>query len=181
MNRRSHEGESRSALGKRVLLYGLLILVVGCAQCGFFAMLSICPATPDLVLGVLVAIALLDSGKVAMVAAIPAGFLMEAIGGSGIALLPIVYLVSVTCIGGIAAKLLPRFLSYAVLMALAALLHSLFTLLQIVIAMGTLPSVGTMAGILLPELFCTFVLSLPLYPLTKLVRIPMTQKGRFSF
>jgi hypothetical protein len=116
-----------------------------------------------------------------MVAAIPAGFLMEAIGGSGIALLPIVYLVSVTCIGGIAAKLLPRFLSYAVLMALAALLRSLFTLLQIAIAMGTLPSVGTMAGILLPELFCTFVLSLPLYPLTKLVRIPMTQKGRFSF
>ena len=181
INRQISGGEPRSALGKRVLLYGVLILVIGCAQCGFFAMLSICPATPDLVLGALVAIALLDSGKVAMVAAIPAGFLMEAIGGSGIALLPLIYLVSVTCIGGIAAKLLPRFLSYAVLMALAALLRSLFTLLQIGMAMEALPSIETIPGLLLPELLCTFILSLPTYPLTKLARIPMTQKGRFSF
>lgn len=166
---------------KRIFLYGVLILVTGTAQCGFFAPLSICPATPDLVLGVLCAIALLDSGKAAMIAAIPAGFFMDAIGGSGIALLPLIYFLIATCIGSLAAKLLPRFLSYVVLLLPGVLLRALFTFLQILLAYRATPSFGALVSVLLPEMLCTAVVCLPLYSLTRLARIPLVKKSKFSF
>ena len=143
--------------------------------------MSLCPATPDLVLGVLCAIALLDSGKTAMIAAIPAGFFMDAIGGSGIALLPLVYFLIITCIGSLATKLLPRFLSYVVLLLPSILLRALLTLAQLFLAHRAMPNLGTLTDILLPEMLCTLIVCLPLYALTRLVRIPLIKKSRFSF
>ena len=177
-NERKHSGPE---LVKRILLYGVLILLAGTAQCGFFSTLSFLPATPDLVLGCLLGIALLDSGRVAMVASLPAGFFMDAIGGSGIALLPLVYFLTVALMSRLAAKLLPRFLPYAVLLIPGAALRACFTLLQWVLANGVLPKTRQVWWGLLWEVLCTVIVCLPLYPLIRLARIPLVKKSKFNF
>ena len=49
----------RPELVKRIVIYSLLTLILGSAQCSFFPALSICPATPDLVMGMLLAVLLI--------------------------------------------------------------------------------------------------------------------------
>ena len=73
----------RPELVKRIVIYSLLTLILGSAQCSFFPALSICPATPDLVMGMLLAVLLIDSEKSAAPLAIGAGFFLDAMHGSG--------------------------------------------------------------------------------------------------
>ena len=173
-------GRERPQRLKRIGLYGLRLFLAGCAQCGFFATLSFLPATPDLILGCLLAIALLDSPRVALVAALPAGFFLEAIGGSGLSLSPLVYCLILAVMSLWVEKLLPRFLSYAVLLAPAALLRAVCSVLER-LAEGGLPTVGALLLSCLWSILCTAVLCLPLYGLTRLVRIPLVKKSKFSF
>ena len=62
-------------LVKKILVYSLLSLLLASLQCSFFARLSICPATPDLMLGLVAAIALLDSREAAAICGIGCGVL----------------------------------------------------------------------------------------------------------
>ena len=68
MRRRVRRGvRIRPDVWKRVAVYGLLLLILGAAMCSFFAQLTRLPATPDLILGAVLAIALLDGRKTAAI------------------------------------------------------------------------------------------------------------------
>ena len=60
----------------RILCYGLLIFVLASAECSFFAVLRFLPATPDLLLGAVVAVSLLDQRRASLVFAMAAGLLL---------------------------------------------------------------------------------------------------------
>ena len=66
-------GDHRLLL-RRIVIYGAAIFFVGIIQCAFFSRLKLFGVTPDLILGTLIAILLLDNKYAAAVAAVGAGY-----------------------------------------------------------------------------------------------------------
>lgn len=171
----------RPELIKRIVIYSLLTLLLGCAQCSFFPMLSFCPATPDLIMGMLLAVSLIDSEKSAAPLAIGAGFFLDAIGGGSIAYLPVFYLIYVLFISFFSHKMLAGFASYAILLLPTLAFRAISTFVLIAVADGVMPSFSKALGVVFPELLCTALLCLPLYAIVKLCTAPMQTHGKFSF
>ena len=181
MNMRTSSEAVRSARLKRILIFGTLTLLLAVAQCSFFSSLHVCPATPDLLLGLVLAVLLLDSPYTAAVLALGAGFLGDALGTSGFFLSPIFYFAVVLILCLPASKMLPAFPSYALLLVPALLLRALYTALCLLLALGSMPAPTALLGLLLREAATTALLVLPLYPIVKLCTRPLHTRGRFRF
>lgn len=161
---------------RRVLVYSILILLLATAQCSFFARLSVCPATPDLMLGLVAAVAMLDSKEAAMICGIGCGVLIDTL-GSVYAISPLFYLFAALILGSIAKKLLPQFLSWLALLLPALVLRAGYTFFNTVLTLRALPSFRTLLPILGKESVVTFLLCIPLFFLIKFaVKIIGTRK-----
>lgn len=171
----------RPELIKRIVIYGLLTLLLGSAQCSFFPLLSICPSTPDLIMGMLLAIVLIDSDKSAAVTAIAAGFFIDAVGGGAIALSPLIYCVFVLFISMFSGKMLTSFPSYALLMIPTLIYRGLATAACMAIERRALVSLPEILSTVGPELICTAIVCIPLYFAVKLCAIPLETHGKFTF
>ena len=154
---------SRSAIIRRIVVYSILFFTLCVAQCSFFAGLSFLRAVPDIVMGAVVAIALLDTQKSAIICGIAAGTMIDALGGSGISLSPIAFMIIAILCSEIAKKMLPNFLSWAVMLIPAVALRSLFTLISIAVSFDGIALSSVFSSILLPEAILTFFLSLPIF------------------
>ena len=168
---------------KRLIVYVLLIPLTVIAQCAFFPFIDICPATPDLLLGTLLAIALLDGLESASVCAVCGGFMLDAIGSSGLALSPVIYLVFVLTVGALSRKVLKRFASYSLLLALSLVYRALSTLICLALS-GNLsipPEIWVFTEVILPEMLTTALLCLPVYPVVRLCTRAFSNHGRFTF
>lgn len=181
MTRNSSPEAARGARIKRVLLFGLLSLLLATAQCSFFAELHICPATPDLLLSLVVAVLLLDSVYSAAAVAIGAGFLVDALGATSFFLSPLFYFAVVLILCTPASKMLASFPSYLLLMLPALLLRAAYTALCFLFAQGAMPALSHVGGVLAAEALITALLSLPVFPTVKLFRLPLLAKSRFRF
>ena len=171
----------RPELLKRIVIYGLLTLVLGSAQCSFFPILKICPSTPDLIMGMLLAITLIDSPKSAAVTAIAAGFFVDAIGGGALSLLPVIYTLFVVFISLFAHKMLSGFASYAILMIPALCYRAVATVVCIAIENKALVPGTELFLTVLPEILMTALCCLPLYVIVKLCAAPLETHGKFTF
>ena len=118
----------RPELVKRIVIYGLLIFFLSVAMSSFFANLHHLPATPDLMLGAVLAVAVIDDRKVAAIVAVVGGVTADALGGVGASLSPLLYLSVILTVGILSEKMLPRFLSWLILLLPSLLLRALFTL-----------------------------------------------------
>jgi hypothetical protein len=109
----SHQnGTSKISILRRAVLYGVLFFILSVAQCSFFSRLSFFSTIPNLVLGGVVAVALLDDQKTSVVCGIGAGFILDAIGGAGISLSPLTFMIAAIICSEISKKMLPHFLSW---------------------------------------------------------------------
>lgn len=173
---------ARPDLIKRVIIYGILVLFTAVAQCSFFSQLDICPATPDLVIGIVLAIALLDSVSSAAAVGVAAGFVTDALGSAGsVAFSAVFYLIVAVLLGALAQKMLPRFMSWLCLLIPALALRAAYTLLCICVSIRSFVPISVIGAVLVPELIVTAILCMPAYPLVKLCVIPMKAHSRFSF
>ena len=166
---------------KRVMIYGLLTLVLGSAQCAFFPILSFCPRTPDLILAMLVAIAMLDGEGPAAICAVACGFFIDAIGGSGVALSPLIYFLTVFVISFYTEKVLKSFPAFLLLLIPALVCRAISTYICASIADRVFPSFWMIGHVILPEMLCTAILAIPVYFLLKLCVKPLQAHGRFMF
>ncbi len=171
----------RGARVKRILLWGLLTLLLATAQCSFFAELHICPATPDLLLGLVLAVLLLDSVYAAGAVAIGAGFLVDALGATSFFLSPLFYFAVVLILCMPASKMLSSFPSYLLLMLPALLLRAAYTTACFWLRQGPMPAFSLLASVLASEALTTAILCLLVYPIVKLFRLPLLAKSRFHF
>ena len=90
----SHQNVSaKFSILRRVILYGILFFMLSVVQCSFLSRLSFLSVVPNIVLGGVCAISLLDDQKTATVCGICAGFLLDAIGGAGISLSPLLFMI----------------------------------------------------------------------------------------
>lgn len=171
----------RPELLKRIAIYGLMTLILGSAQCSFFPILKICPKTPDLIMGMLLAITLIDSPKSAAVTALAAGFFIDAIGGGALSLSPIVYTLFVVFISIFAHKMLSGFASYAILMIPTLFYRAAATAVCIALENKTFFSASELFSIILPEALSTAIVCLPLYFIVRLCAAPLETHGKFTF
>ena len=172
-----HEG-GRQLFVRRALVFSPVIFLLAVAQCSFFAQLKILPAVPNLMIGVVVAIAMLDSQKSAVVCGISAGFVIDAIGASGLSFSPLFYMLCGALCGVFAKKMLPSFLSWAVNLTVFSVLSSLFTLINLVSRIDDVSLAEAFTGVLLPEMICTYVVCLPIFFIVKLCMVPIDAKRR---
>lgn len=181
MRRDVKKSPNSKNLLRPIIVYGILILLLGTAQCAFFPILDFCPATPDIMLGMLLAILLLDGEKSAAVCAVAAGFFVDAIGSSGILLSTLVYFLFVAMIMPFAKKVLKSFASYALLLIPALIYRAVATYICAALAYRSLPGLWIIADILVPEMIVTAILCLPVYFIVKLASGLVGTHNRFTF
>ncbi len=165
---------------RRITVYSLLFLLLGTAQCSFFARLKPFGAVPDIVFGGICGIIMLDNKRAAAVCAVAAGYFIDALGAVPPSFSPLFFLLSVAFLGWISDKLMPSFVSYAALMFSAVLVHAVYTYVNLRIVYGSVPIGTALLSVVLPEMLSTFVCCLPIYFLVKLCLLPIGAKGRFE-
>jgi len=174
MQRRGHQGgKPHPELTKRIVIYGLLVFLLSVAMSSFFANLRHLPATPDLMLGAVLAIAVLDGRHVAAIVAVAGGIFVDALGGVGASLSPLLYLAVILTVGILSEKMLPRFLSWLILLLPSLVLRALFTLAGFLIYSKGGSLAGFFGGVLLPEAITTLLFCLPLYFVVILCVLPL--------
>ncbi len=174
-----HRNESsRQLLLRRLIVYGLLIFLLAVLQCSFFSQLSFLPTVPDLMIGIIVGIAMLDSQRAAAVCGIGAGFVIDALGTSGLSLSPLFYMLCGALCGALATKMLPNFLSWTVNLAVFSAARSILTVLNVLYLSRGINLLSLAKSVLLPEVICTFVVCLPLFFAVKLCMLPIDSKRR---
>ena len=178
MNTPYRSETSRQLFLRRALVYSPVIFLFAVAQCSFFAGLDFLPAVPDLMIGTVVAIAMLDSQKSAAVCGIGAGFVLDAIGSSGVSLSPVFYMLCGVFCAILAKKMLPSFLSWTVQLAVFSGVKTLFTLANILYISRKISFVSVLLSRLLPEFLCTLIICLPIFFIVKLCMIPIDSKRR---
>lgn len=176
----SSSGQKRMLL-RRLIVYGIAIFFIGVLQCSFFSRLSPFGATPDLILSTVCAIALLDNKKAAVICAIAAGYFIDALGATSPSFSALFYLVAATVAILLGEKLIPKLLSFLILMLPMLALRGVGTYLNIWIAVRKLPPLSVLGSMILPELASTLVLCIPIYFLIKLCMLPIGARNKFSF
>lgn len=177
--RRTNEA-SRSAILRRILIYTPLFFILGVAQCSFFTELSFISAVPNIVMGAIAAIALLDSQHTSIICALASGFMIDALGSSGISLAPISFLVIALVASEISKKILPTFISYLAVLVPSAIINTLFTVIKIFFATKELRVLSILKTILLPEFILTLIFSLPLFFIIRFLALIVDKKSKFK-
>lgn len=165
---------------KRIIIFSIATLILGTAQCSFFSALDICPRTPDLIMGLILAVALCDNAKSAMALSVGAGFFIDAVGGCGFSLSPIIYFTYAVIIGIASQKMLKGFPAF-ILLLLPSLLYRAAATTTLAIINNNASIGGELLVTLLLEALCTFVFCLPVYPLINLATKPLSSRRKFSF
>lgn len=163
---------------KRVCIWGLFLMLLACAQCSFFARLHLLPATPDLILGALLAILVLDSTPAAAIAAVGGGILIDALGAEGVSWSPLFYLALMALMGLLATKMLQGFAAYFVLLLLSLPFRAGATALGLFGRVSDFSFTAALRAVILPEAIVTFVLGIPIYFLGKLCMLPLATTYR---
>ena len=176
MIKNSSAGEKRLLL-RRLIVFGAVGFILAIAQCSFFSRLKPFGASPDLILGSLCAIILLDGKKCGAVYAVAVGYFIDAIGSVPPSFSPVFYLLCTVILGMIAEKMMPRFVSFAVLMLPAIMLRAVFTYFNLWLSSAVRPTLGTFAHVALPEMLSTAVFCLPVYFIIRLCMYPIRQES----
>ena len=178
MNTSYRPESNRQLFLRRALVFSPVIFLLAIAQCSFFAQLYFLPAVPDLMLGTVVAIAMLDSQKSAAVCGIGAGFVIDTIGASGLSFSPLFYMLCGVLSAALAKKMLQSFLSWTIALAVFSVAKAFFTLFNILYISTEINFASILVKTLLPEILCTFAICLPIFFIVKLCMIPIDSKRR---
>lgn len=179
-NKRVDAADKRM-LVRRILVYGAAFFLLCTLQCSFFSRLKPFGAVPDITLGAMCGILMLDNKRAAAVCAVCAGYFIDALGAVPPSFSPLFYLLCVVILGAISDKIMQSFLSYAVLLVPTVLLRAAFTFVNMWIYMKAFPAISVLWTVLLPEMLSTFVFCLPVYFVIKLCVLPIEAKGHFKF
>ena len=165
---------------KKTLILGGAIFLITVIQCSFLSGLSFINVTPNIVIGAIAAVALFEDERTVTVFSVAAGFMLDALGGSGIPISPIVMLIASVALTLISKKMLKGFFPYALLLLAAALFAAIATCLDLLFA-GRIPELSYLfSRILIPEFIFTVLFSFPLYPIFKLLSRLCESKGKFK-
>ena len=177
----NRRGESqREAVLRRVIIYGVAVFILCVAQCSFFTRLSFLDVVPDIVMGVVAVIALLDSQKTALICAIASGFLLDAIGGAGISLMPFAFFLVAIVASEISKKMLVSIFTWIIVLSASAFTKAVFSLMYIFLSYEGIVVSTVIKTIIAPEFFLTLLFSLPLFYIMKPLSRLVDAKSKFK-
>lgn len=169
MIRKYQKRKQTEASLRRILVYSACFFILAVAETSFFGSLELLPAIPDLILGALTVIAVTDSRETAIISAIVGGVMSDALLSTGIYLTPIFLFAVVLILNPIAKKMMRSYLSWLTLMPIALFLRAGYTLGRAYLFGADLGFVEILRYAVLPEVICTAVFSLALYPIITLL------------
>lgn len=169
---------------RAVLKYALLaatVFITGILQVSFFTKVRLFSATPDLLMALVLGLAVFDGERTGAVMGVWAGVLSDALGGSGLMISPLFYML-VGYIGGIVVKTwfgknLP---SWVVICFCACMTRSALTLICIAAASASFNFITAFSEVILPEFAGSYIFALPFYFLVRLLCRPFHRSTEMS-
>ncbi len=157
----------------KMALFAMVVFLTGVLEVSFFSRVRIFSATPDLLLPLILGLSFFDGEKSGAVMGVWAGVVCDALGGSGLMLSPVFYML-IGYIGGIIVKTwfgknLP---SWVVMCFGACMCRSALTLIYIAAATPSFNFITAFSEVVLPEFAASYILALPCYFLTRLICRP---------
>lgn len=157
---------------KKSVIWGLWLFFLALLQTSFFSFFDPFGAVPDLVLPAVIAIAVFDKERMGTIAGIVGGFIIDALGGVGLSLSPLVYMIC-----GVAAALLVHsifrrdFLSWLILTALGLVISGASSVIcgYASVSFANVTAAHIFSRLLIPAFLSSIIIAIPFYFLTKLI------------
>ncbi len=163
---------SWQALLKKSVVWGIWLFLLAIIQTSFFSVLRVFDAVPDLVLPAVIVISVYDRERMGTIAGIMGGFFADALGGSGISLSPVAYMLCGITVALLAYSVLRRdFTSWLVGLIMSLVISGAFSVITAFLTHKN-ASFGIseiFSELLVPQFAASLVLALPVYFLTKAI------------
>ena len=159
-----HRAQLRSRVIRYILLVGLLLIATAVLQVSLFSRHRLLGAVPDLMICTVLCLSYFSGRYMGAVTGIAAGFLIEAIGSTGIVILPVCYLFLGYLVGNYAKTLGPRsYVSYLIYLAITLGYRAMITVLLSCMSYRTVHLPKILLYSVLPELLVTAIAGCLLY------------------
>ena len=164
--------QMRQTAIKYTLSLSLLFLAVAIIEVSLLSRWRILDAVPDVMLVTVVIVSFFLGRFTGAIAGIGAGVLIEALGGNGISLLPVVYLLCGYLTGHYARAMVPRrFVAYLLYLGIALLARGVTTLTYAGMTYESFHLPSILLQLLLPEVLVTAIWGILLYlPVRRICR-----------
>ncbi len=159
-------------LFKKGLVWGCWLFVLVVAETSFFSFFKPFGAVPDLVLPAVVAIGIYDRERMGAIAGLVGGYLADALGGVGLSLSPLVYMLCGCIFALLAYSVLRRdFVSWLIGAAVSLAVSGAFS---VICAYASVTNAHFDAGdvfsrLLVPQFFSSLICGVVVYFLTKAI------------
>ena len=179
----SRAGSAKSKLlGYKSAIYGIALFVLAVLQTTFFTKINLFGTTPDLLLGAVLTIAMLDEHRVAGVAGIIAGFFYCALGTVSY---PLYIAFSFICgyvFWGISERILSK--NYPSFLALSVLIYGakgLWNIIETSLFAQNFNLIGTISNTVIPEFFSSMAFCSLSYIIFKTISKLFNKKSRKEY
>lgn len=163
-------------LFRKSLVWGLWLFALAIFQTSLFSYLRIFSSVPDLILPAVIAIAIYDKERTGTIAGIAGGFIIDALGGVGLSISPLVYMICGTTAALLTYSVLRSdFLSWLTATAVSLIISGGFSLLSARFAGGNISFVFSevLRSLLIPQYFASLIMGLPVWFFSRLIWIKL--------
>ena len=157
---------------KKSIIWGIWLFLLAVFQTSFFSVFRPFGAVPDLVLPAVIAIAIYDRERMGTIAGIMGGYMVDALGGVGLSLSPIVYMICGCIVALLAYSIINRdFMSWLLGTALSLAFSGGASVICAYAATGGayFTASAIFSRLLFPSFLSSMVAGIPVYLLTKLI------------
>lgn len=159
-------------LAKKCIFWGVWLLILAVLQTSFFSAFKIFGMTPSLVLAAVLAIAVHDRERSAVITGITGGFLVYALGGAGIAASVICYMIYGTVTAVFTATAMDR--SYPSWLLFAAAFFTIDGIIDVVISNfivseASFSTAAMVFKLIIPQTLSSLVAGTVVYILTTVI------------
>ncbi len=174
-----YRAQTRSKITAYILCFAFLILMMGVLQTSFFGRIKWFGAVPDLILVTVLCISFFSGRYAGAIVGTAGGFFIEAIGGSGISLLPVAWMLLGYLVGHFSHTVWQKKYYFYLFYLLCALFaRAVLTVIYACLTYETIHLPTILLCAVLPEMAATAICGLVLYfPIGALCRV-LEGKGR---
>lgn len=175
-------GQGRARMARSILTLGGLLLAACVVQVSVLSRWRLFGVVPDLCFATVLCVAYFCGKETGAVTGIAGGFLIEAMGSQGIALLPVVYLICGYVCGYFTRAILPRrFTAFLFVLGAALPVRALTTVIYASVLWQSLNLPSLLLRTVLPELFTTAVCACAVYAPIKAVCNRPNDKNKHTY
>lgn len=161
------------------IVYGLYFILAALLQTTVFGKFNLFGAVPDLMITSVIVLAMIEGERWGAVFGLVAGYVIDALGSTGLSLMPLVYMLFGYICGILTVYYLKNSIQvWGVFMIAAAAGRGVVSLIYILALYSYYPIDQAFSEIIFPEIISTFVFSILTYGAVQLVSKPFRKRKR---